>query len=59
MFRILLVLAVIAVGYDAVVNQGFYTRQTWDGVVGMSQSAIDGAKHLGNEAREEPTQRSN
>lgn len=59
MFRILLVLAVIAVGYDAIVHQGTYTRQTWDGVVGMSQSVIGGAKHLGSEIREEAAQRSN
>lgn len=59
MFRILLVLAVIAIGYDAVINQGTYTRQTWDGIVNMGGSVVDGARNLGNEARNEPAQPSN
>ncbi len=53
MFRILLVLAVIAIGYDAIVHQGLYTRNVWTSVVGFTDSAVTGAKQLGQNAREE------
>ncbi|PTM42301.1 hypothetical protein [Bosea sp. 124] len=53
MFRILLIIAVIAIGYDAVAHQGFYTRNAWASVVGLTDSAVTGAKQLGQNAREE------
>ena len=53
MLRILLIIAVIAIGYDAVVHQGFYTRNAWASVVGLTDSAVTGAKQLGQNAREE------
>lgn len=53
MFRILLVLVVIAIGYDAVVHQGLYTRNVWTSVVGFTDSAVTGAKQLGQDVREE------
>ena len=37
MFRILLIIAVIAIGYDAVVHQGHYTRNVWTSVVGLTE----------------------
>lgn len=36
MFRILLVIAVIAIGYDAIVHQGAYTRDLWYKAVGAT-----------------------
>jgi hypothetical protein len=53
MFRVLLIIALIAVGYDAVVHQGFYTRNIWTNVVSLTESAVNGAKQLGQNAREE------
>jgi len=53
MFRILLVVAVIAIGYDAVVHQGMYTRSIWTSLVGLTDSAVSGAKDLGREVRED------
>ncbi|HEY5793390.1 MAG TPA: hypothetical protein VIU82_00120 [Bosea sp. (in: a-proteobacteria)] len=53
MFRILLIIAVIAIGYDAVVHQGHYTRNVWTSVVGLTDSAVTSAKQLGQNAREE------
>ena len=53
MFRILLLLAVIAIGYDAVVHQGLYTRNAWTSIVELTDSAMSGARQLGQNAREE------
>ena len=53
MIRILLIIAVIAIGYDAVVHQGLYTRNIWTGVVGLTDSAVTSAKQLGQNVREE------
>lgn len=53
MFRILLVLAVLAIGYDAVVHQGVYTRNLWTNLVSFTNSATEGAKQLVQNAREE------
>ena len=53
MFRILLIIAVIAIGYDAVVHQGLYTRSMWTSLVGLTDSAVTSAKQLGQSAREE------
>jgi hypothetical protein len=53
MFRILLIIAVIAIGYDAVVHQGLYTRNVWTSVVGLTDSAVTSAKQIGQSAREE------
>ncbi|HEV7260958.1 MAG TPA: hypothetical protein VGN82_24475 [Bosea sp. (in: a-proteobacteria)] len=51
--RILLIIAVIAIGYDAVVHQGHYTRSIWTSVVGLTDSAVTSAKQIGQSAREE------
>ncbi len=48
MFRLLLVILVLIIGYDAVVHQGAYTRQAWDGIAQLTSSAVEGAKGLGN-----------
>ncbi|KRE00265.1 hypothetical protein ASE63_09305 [Bosea sp. Root381] len=53
MFRILLVIVVVLIGYDAVVHQGMYTRSIWTSVVGLTDSAVSGAKELGREVRED------
>ncbi|KPF66275.1 hypothetical protein IP69_15530 [Bosea sp. AAP35] len=54
MFRILLLIAVILIGYDAIAHQGLYTRNAWASVVGLTGSAVDSARELGQGAREEP-----
>lgn len=54
MFRILLLVAVILIGYDAIANQGLYTRNAWASVVGLTESAVTSAKQLGQDTREEP-----
>ncbi|MGQ3281962.1 hypothetical protein [Bosea sp. (in: a-proteobacteria)] len=54
MFRILLLVAVILIGYDAIANQGLYTRNTWASVVGLTESAVTSAKQLGQDTRGEP-----
>ncbi len=46
MFRILLLIAVIAIGYDAVVHQGAYTRGIWSNVVGLTNSAVSDVRDL-------------
>ena len=51
MFRILLVIAVVAIGYDAVVHQGAYTRDAWNSIVRLTGSSVEGAKELGERAR--------
>ncbi|WP_332680682.1 hypothetical protein [Bosea sp. (in: a-proteobacteria)] len=54
MFRILLLIAVIAIGYDAIVHQGAYTRSAWYNVVGATERLVGEAKRIGEPAREEP-----
>ena len=54
MFRILLLVAVILIGYDAIAHQGLYTRNAWDSVVGLTESAVTSAKQLGQDTRGEP-----
>jgi hypothetical protein len=53
MFRILLLVAVIMIGYDAIAHQGSYTRSAWASVVGLTDSAVTSAKQLGQETRSE------
>lgn len=53
MFRILLIIAVIAIGYDAVVHQGLYTRNAWTSIVGLTDSAVNSARQLGQNTRED------
>ena len=53
MFRLLLIIIVLVVGYDAVVHQGAYTREAWNGIVRLTDSSIDGAKQLGERVRDE------
>lgn len=53
MFRIALVIFILIIGYDAVAHQGAYTRQAWDALVQLTGSAVDGAKGLGERARDE------
>lgn len=52
MFRLLLIIAVVAIGYDAIMHQGAYTRNAWDSVVGLTGSAVDNAKQLGDRVKE-------
>jgi len=47
-FRIFLVIIVLVIGYDAVVHQGAYTRDAWNGISRLTNSAVEGAKELGN-----------
>lgn len=54
MFRILLLVAVILIGYDAIAHQGLYTRNGWASVVGLTESAVTSARQLGQDTREEP-----
>lgn len=44
MFRLLLVIAVIAIGFDAIVHQGAYTREIWTGLVGLFNSLMSSIK---------------
>lgn len=53
MFRILLIIAIIAIGYDAVVHQGHYTRNAWTSIVGLTDSAMTSARQIGQNARED------
>jgi len=50
-FRLLLVIIVLVVGYDAVVHQGAYTRDAWNSIVRLTSSSVEGAKELGERAR--------
>lgn len=50
MFRIMLVIAVLAIGYDAVVHQGAYTRDLWYKAVGATERVVDEAKRVGERA---------
>lgn len=54
MFRILLLIAVVLIGYDAIAHQGMYTRNAWSSVVGLTDSAVSSAKQLGQDQRDEP-----
>jgi hypothetical protein len=54
MFRILLLIAVVLIGYDAIAHQGMYTRNAWASVVGLTDSAVSSARGLGRDGREEP-----
>lgn len=54
MFRILLVIAVIAIGYDAIVHQGAYTRDLWYKAVGATERVVDEAKRVGERAPDDP-----
>ena len=54
MGRILLVIAVIAIGYDAIVHQGAYTRDLWYKAVGATERVVDEAKRVGQRAPDEP-----
>lgn len=53
MFRLLLIIAVLAIGYDAVVHQGNYTRHAWTSVVGATDAAVANARRVGENVREE------
>lgn len=53
MFRLLLIVAVLLIGYDAVVHQGAYTRNAWASVVGVTNSAVSNARQLGEDVRED------
>lgn len=46
MFRILLIIVVLGVGYDAVANQGAYTRSIWNSIVGLVTSAKNDAQKI-------------
>jgi hypothetical protein len=50
-FRLLLVIIVLIVGYDAVVHQGAYTRDAWNSIVRLTGSSVEGARELGERAR--------
>lgn len=51
MFRVLLIIIVLVVGYDAIVHQGAYTRDVWNSIVRLTGSSVEGAKELGERAR--------
>jgi hypothetical protein len=53
MVRILLVIAVVAIGYDAVVHHGAYTRDLWFKAVDVTGRVVDEAKRTGEPPREE------
>lgn len=53
MFRLLLIIAVLAIGYDAIVHQGAYTRSVWTSLVGLTESAVNSAKQLSEGARQD------
>ncbi len=50
-FRLFLVIIVLVVGYDAVVHQGAYTRDAWNSIVRLTSSSVEGARELGERAR--------
>jgi hypothetical protein len=56
MFRLLLLIAVIAIGYDAIVYQGLYTRNAWSSVVGITDSAVSSARQFSEGVRDESRQ---
>jgi len=53
MVRLLLVVAVLLIGYDAVTFQGAHTRSVWASLVGLTDSAVQSARDLGQRARED------
>lgn len=53
MFRLLLVILVLAIGYDAVAHQGAYTRDAWNSIVRLTDSSVNGARELGERARDD------
>jgi hypothetical protein len=52
-FRLLLLILVLVIGYDAVVHQGAYTREAWNGIVRLTDPSVEGARQLGDRARDE------
>ena len=50
-FRLLLIIIVLVVGYDAVVHQGAYTRDAWNSIVRLTGSSVEGAREFGERAR--------
>lgn len=53
MVRLILIVAVLLIGYDAVVHQGSHTRSAWASVVGVTDSAVNSAKQFGERPRGE------
>ena len=51
--RILLIILVLAIGYDAVVHQGAYTRNVWGSLVEFAGSAVSGARDAADGVRDE------
>ena len=51
MFRLLLIIIVLVVGYDAIVHQGAYTRDAWNSIVRLTGSSVEGARELAERAR--------
>lgn len=45
--RLLLLIVVLLIGYDAIVYQGAYTRSIWTSVVGLTSSAVGDARDAG------------
>jgi len=50
--RLLLIIAVLAIGYDAIVHQGAYTRNAWSSLIGFTDSAVNSAKRIGSNSGE-------
>lgn len=57
--RILLIILVLAIGYDAVAHQGAYTRNVWASLVEFAGSAVSGARDAADEVRDQPRAPSN
>lgn len=53
MFRLLLVILVLAIGYDAIAHHGAYTRDAWNSIVRLTDSSMSGARGFGERARDE------
>ena len=51
MLSLLLIIIVLVVGYDAIVHQGAYTRDAWNSIVRLTGSSVEGARELGERAR--------
>ncbi|WP_353187271.1 hypothetical protein [Bosea sp. (in: a-proteobacteria)] len=52
MFRVLLIIIVLVVGYDAVMHQGANTREASHRLGLLPLSSVEGARELGERARE-------
>ena len=52
--RALLLIAVLLIGYDAIVHQGAYTRSAWDRLTNLTNAAVDGARDVGSPTRANP-----